>query len=214
MGLLHLCPERLQREMWNFRSIITHGLERQRICRAKLSCLYNSSFCVMLCYKWLPVQLRWQVFSKKALGKPFQWQNRSCWMLFVSQAGINTQAAAGCTTEPRCLKGLGIAVPAWLWCLIWTNWWYCNWLWFLNKHFRHAVLQCVTHRPENQKAFHCLGFYHYVSQGKQSRLLDMCFRIFFFFVFFFVLFLCTKAKMEGERARLAWIHDMILNMAF
>lgn len=59
------------------------------------------------------------------------------------------------------------------------------------------MLQCATHRPENQKAFHCLGFYHDVSQGKQSRLLDMCFRIFFFS--FFVLFLCTKAKMEGER---------------
>lgn len=59
------------------------------------------------------------------------------------------------------------------------------------------MLQCVTHRPKNQKAFHYLGFYHYLFWGKQSRLLDMWFRI--FFLLFFVLFLCTKAKMEGER---------------
>lgn len=31
-----------------FRSIITHGLDRQRICRAKLSCLYNFSIYVIL----------------------------------------------------------------------------------------------------------------------------------------------------------------------
>lgn len=31
-----------------FRSIITPGLDRQRICRAKLSCLYNSSISLIL----------------------------------------------------------------------------------------------------------------------------------------------------------------------
>lgn len=59
------------------------------------------------------------------------------------------------------------------------------------------MLQCVTHRPENQKAFHCLGFYHDVSQGKQSRLLDMCFRI-FFFLFLFCFFVPKLKWKERE----------------
>lgn len=116
---------------------------------------------------------------RKAVGKAFQWQSRS-WE---------------CSLCPRCEKGT--AVPAWLWCLVWSNLPYCHWLWVLNKHFRHAVLQCATHRPENQKAFHCLGFYHDVSQGKQSRLLDMCFRI-FFFLFLFCFFVPKLKWKERE----------------
>lgn len=127
----------------------------------------------------------------------------------VAECSLCPGCADGCTTEPRCLKGLGTAVPAWLWCLVWTNLWYCNWLWFLNKHLRCAVLQCVAHRPKNQKVFHCLGFYHYLSQWKQSRLLDMCFRI-FFLLFFLFCFFVPKLKWKERESQVGmdtW-HDI------
>lgn len=92
-----------------FRSIITQGLDRQRICRAKLSCLYNSSICVILEMASTAVQ----VTDIPQKGNGINLSSKRTKVAACCLCPINTQVCSWVHHRAQVSEGLGNS-SAWL----------------------------------------------------------------------------------------------------